>query len=637
MFSGNHRIVNVLMALAVILLLMTPAVPAAQASAPAAPLAATGKVTNRLLIRATSAADFPALRKDVQKAGGRVVLDRPDLNLMVVSTPITPTMSAGVTQVRTALAEGGHVAQVAQDGIRSLYPNAATQEEILGKHATTKPQFTRNPIKLNSQATLNAPVPYDPFFQLPGLMWNVERLQAFKAWQNTNGYGTSDVLVGVADTGLDYTHSQLGPQVVDVIDFTTTEYPPICSYYFGYPTDAELSAAYGGPADTDWNGHGSWIGGNIAAALDGQGMSGIASGVSLVALKISQSCGSAYDSEILNSFLWAADTGLDVVNISFGGYLDRSDAAQDLTYKIYEQVVAYARARGTVIVAAAGNEHVRLGAGGEVISHGILDVPPGGTDYFGLWETPGGIPGVIMVSSTTNVVNPPSATCPDPTVEPDATGAYAWCKPTSDAHQPYGVGLQNQLAYYSNYGPRIDFAAPGGGRKFNLPAVDRGGSPGWPYTGTASVFGGSSVSDGYNAWETFSITSNWATEIDCFIYHNTMTNTDDCYANIQGTSMAAPHVAAVFAITASAVPSMRYNPDALEKYLKTHTQHISGNTTPPMSATDLSLTDRTGAACPLGFCHLGGAAISDADAYGYGLIDAFASFWPRIFTPVVAK
>ena len=263
---------------------------------------------------------------------------------------------------------------------------------------------------------------------------------------------------------------------------------------------------YGGPADTDWNGHGSWIGGNIAGALDGIGINGIAPSVGLVALKISEWCGSAYDSSILDAFQYAADNGIDVVSISFGGYLDRSDPDQDAIYEAYVDTVAYARSKGTVIVAAAGNEHVRIGAGGRVISHGPLTIPGDrrSIDYYGLYEIPGGIPGVVDgLGDRQRRQGGVGRPAPPGTFETsDAT-----CKPTTDAHQPIGVGRQNQLTYYSNYGPRIDVAAPGGARKFNLPNADRGGTGGFPYT----------TADGYTAFETFSITSNWALEIPCFV------------------------------------------------------------------------------------------------------------------------
>ena len=212
----------------------------------------------------------------------------------------------------------------------------------------------------------------DPAFSLRGLMWNIDRIDAPDAWKTT--LGRQSVTVGVADTGLDYTHSELDGKVVHVEDFTLADDPPLCKTFFGQ-SDAELAAQYGGPADGDWNGHGSWIGGNIAGALDGVGINGIAPKVSLVALKISQWCGSAYDSTILSAFQYAADHGINVCRISFGGYLDRSDPDQDAIYHQYVQTVAYARSKGTVIVAAAGNEHTRIGAGGRVISHGHLWTP----------------------------------------------------------------------------------------------------------------------------------------------------------------------------------------------------------------------------------------------------------------------
>jgi hypothetical protein len=41
----------------------------------------------------------------------------------------------------------------------------------------------------------------------------------------------------------------------------------------------------------------------------------------------------------------AADLGLDLVNIAFGGYLDRSDPEQDLIYRQYVDAVRYARSK----------------------------------------------------------------------------------------------------------------------------------------------------------------------------------------------------------------------------------------------------------------------------------------------------
>jgi subtilisin family serine protease len=462
----------------------------------------------------------------------------------------------------------------------------------------------------------------DPAFDYKGLLWDYGRIGLPQGWKTSAG--SSAVTVGVADTGLDFTHAELAPKVKQVVDLTTLEDPPLCKSLFGI-SDQDLAAQFGGPAETDWYGHGSWIGGNIAAALDGKGVNGIAPKVNLVSLKIAQWCGFSYSTTEIASFIKAADLGVDVVNISFGGYADRSNPDDELLYQAYIDAVAYARSKGTIIVAAAGNEHLRIGAGGKVISHGPLTTP--GTDpadfqdYLGLYEVPGGIPGVVDVSSTGRVVNPSSASCPPGTIgdpgDPDADPPVApnfeaTCKPASDPHQAAGPGRQNQLAYYSNYGPRIDIAGPGGARKFNLPNYDRGGTEGFPYV----------TDDLTNAWEDFNITSNWATQIPCFFLSSAAGFHDgQCYSTIQGTSMAAPHVAASLALVASAHPSLRKHPAALLSRLQAHANTDVHNLTRALSATDTSPGDLTGLPCTTGYCHLEGPRVSDSDAYGAGLVN----------------
>ena len=371
----------------------------------------------------------------------------------------------------------------------------------------------------------------------------------------------------------------------------------------------------GGPVSTDWNGHGSWIGGNIAAALNGTGINGIAPKSKLVALKIAENCGYSYDSNILDAFTWAAKQGVDIVSISFGGYLDRSDPDQEAIYDLYVQAVKFARSRGTVIVAAAGNEHAAAGCRRQ----GDLARPADGAgratffDYYGLYETPGGTPGVVTVSSTGNRVIASSASCaPGTTGSAADTGDTATCKPRGDRHQAAGQGLADQLAYYSNYGPRIDVAAPGGARKFNLPYWDRGGTPGFPYV----------TDDFTNVWEEFSTTSNWATDVPCFTFaKGTGFTPDQCYSSIQGTSMATPHVSAVLALIASARPALRGKPDRLVAALKSSTRNAR-NLTQVLSGGDRSRGDLGGPTCDSGYCHLGGPAVSNADAYGAGIVMA---------------
>src|SRR6266542_2592023 len=418
------------------------------AMSPGTSLAASNGRSGRYLVLARNGADYNALRAKALRGGARVIADMPQVGTLVVSAP---------DSVRRTLAADPRAIGVAPDHLQRVAPVDGRQVSHLpapGPRSATRSKVTA----AGARASGITP---DPAFGVPGLQWDFARIGLPRGWRTSAG--SRDVTVAVADTGLDFTHPELASKVTRVVDLTRTENPPICKTQFG-TSDADLAARFGGPETTDWNGHGSWIGGNIAAALDGRGINGIAPRVNLVSLKISQWCGSAFDSTLIRSFILAADLGVDVVNISFGGYLDRGDRDQDLIYRSYVAAVAYARNHGTVIVAAAGNEHTRVGAGGKVLTHGTLTTPGGEVfDAFGQFETPGGIPGVVDVASTGNVVNAPSASCAPGTIgtpsDPNAT-----CKPTADAHQSFGVGRRSQLSYFSNYGPRIDIAAPGGAR-----------------------------------------------------------------------------------------------------------------------------------------------------------------------------
>ena len=587
----------------------------ANIGAPPQPDRGSNGPSDRYMLVAKSDADYDALRAEVVKAGGKVVREMRDIKTLAVSSA-----PGAKDQVKTS----AHVAGVARDGVRRLIRPDQQQEffgttqlrQRISADFASRAGQNRPDLKGIDRGSSKPVVTPDPALALPGLTWDVARIQAPKAWSVT--LGNPAVRVGVADTGLDFTHPELQGQVADVVDFTDNEDPLICKNYMTLPTpdfpsahmsDADMAAYWGGPATTDWNGHGTWIGGSIAAALNGQGTNGIAPRVKLVSLKIAQWCGAAYDSSILDAILYAADHGIDVVSISFSGYLNLQDPADALTYSQYVAAVARASAKGTVVVASAGNVHVRVGQDGRVLSHGSL-TGPGGTveDLYGLYEVPGGVPGVVDVAATSNVVNASSADC-----APDTTDFYATCKPKNDRHQPFGAGRQNQLSYYSNYGPRIDVAAPGGAPKFNLPWYDRGGTPGYPVT----------TADGFNAWEDFGITSNWGIVIPCYALSGGPFSGDACYSTIQGTSMAAPHVSAALSLIASRNPELRHKPRSLIALLKEGAQDIEGNATPPLSASDKSGGDLTGGSCPDGSCHLGGEAISDEEAYGAGLVDAY--------------
>lgn len=137
---------------------------------------------------------------------------------------------------------------------------------------------------------------------------------------------SSSVKIAVLDTGVDVAHPDLQGRVV-----------------------GQYNAVTGGTDVTDDIGHGTFVAGVAAATGNNSvGIAGASFGASVLAVKVADANGDIWTDDVAAGIYWAADNGADVINLSLGG---------PTTDDVEGAAVAYARSKGVVVVAAAGNEN----------------------------------------------------------------------------------------------------------------------------------------------------------------------------------------------------------------------------------------------------------------------------------------
>jgi lantibiotic leader peptide-processing serine protease len=469
---------------------------------------------------------------------------------------------------------------------------------------------------VDGHAGVSLPDPWHDFGSFLGvtnpegiLQWDDGRMHVPAAWATTSG--DRQIVVAVLDTGVDAEHRELQSVVDQHLGGNFIPCADLRALFgLGFIDRSGLRDC----RDGDFEGHGTWVASRIAGELNGFASNGVAPRVQLSSYKVLASGFGALPDWILAGMLAACSDGVDLVNVSITGYLDPANPTGAQTYLLFDDVVRYCRAHGVTIFAAAGNEHVRVDRvamtiGGRTLSgvgrvstsaDGIATTPPGANaadlDRRGLLEAPAGVPGVVMVSATNN------GNGAAPSTDPFAAGMH--------------VGARDQLAYYSNYGSRVDLAAPGGARRFNLPGWDGGDGNilygGWGSLG-ALALGGRICGDPIE-----SSLFNFA----CF------KATGNGFGWLQGTSMSAPNALGVAALVISAKPALRHDPDDLVARLEATARRTMTNYTGPNDPANTATT-YDGRPCATGYCHLDtSSAIGFTDAYGAGLVDAGAAVGP---------
>jgi subtilisin family serine protease len=170
-------------------------------------------------------------------------------------------------------------------------------------------------------------VPTDP---LAAKQWYLQDDHAFDAWAEPPTVLTP-VKVAIVDSGVDCSLPDLQGRILSGRSFV------------------------GGDPCVDTEGHGTFIAGEIAANLDTQGIAGIAYTSQLLVAKVVKPDGTIPLAAEAAAIRWAADNGARVINLSLGGVRDPVHANRDTYSPLEAQAVAYANAKGALLVAAVGN------------------------------------------------------------------------------------------------------------------------------------------------------------------------------------------------------------------------------------------------------------------------------------------
>ncbi len=99
----------------------------------------------------------------------------------------------------------------------------------------------------------------------------------------------------------------------------------------------------------------------IAAAVtnNGTGVAGTAPDANLLAVKVLGSEGGSFE-EIAAGIRWSADSGADVINMSLGALPGVQALTITGVIADTQEAIAYARSKGVVVVAAAGNDFASI-------------------------------------------------------------------------------------------------------------------------------------------------------------------------------------------------------------------------------------------------------------------------------------
>ncbi|MFN8792311.1 MAG: S8 family serine peptidase [Bdellovibrionales bacterium] len=162
--------------------------------------------------------------------------------------------------------------------------------------------------------------------------WAMSKVQAEKAWQRAGNKGKRDIVVAVIDTGVDYKHKALAPNMVPGYDFARNDDDPMDQ------TSAQNP------------GHGTHCAGVVGATgLVSGGIIGMSPDVSMMPIRFLDERGSGDLNNGIKAIDFAIEKGAHIISASWGAEVPESTAAPLL------EAVKRATDKGIIFVVAAGN------------------------------------------------------------------------------------------------------------------------------------------------------------------------------------------------------------------------------------------------------------------------------------------
>lgn len=220
--------------------------------------------------------------------------------------------------------------------------------------------------------------------------WAVEKVQAEKAWQRAGNKGSKKIVVAVIDTGADYNHPALKPNMVQGFNFKDNNSDPMDKTSFQNP------------------GHGTHCSGIIGATgLADGGTVGLSPDVSIMPLRFLDENGSGDLMDSVKAIDYAVSKNVSVISASWGAAVKRSEAQP-----LIEAIDRAGKAGIPFVVAAANdgknnddNEYYPTNAGTDntiaVAATGSSDQKPSWSN-FGRAKVAVASPGENIISTLPN-------------------------------------------------------------------------------------------------------------------------------------------------------------------------------------------------------------------------------------------